>query len=85
MRGRDPLFDGRSTPPVPDALRNRIRSEIASALKSDGDPASSAWSLLWALVVLLSLAAHLTLDLWHRGEVRPSGEPLSILLRGGEE
>lgn len=85
MSAREPLFDGLAAPPAPADLRQRIRTAIASAPAADASDRVSLYRLLWAAVVLLSLAAHLALDLGN-GALAPTAEQLpSFISRGGLE
>lgn len=82
MSPRDHLFDGRAVPAAPAELRRRIRAAIASAPMADESDRDSLWRLLWAAVVLLSLAAHLALDLGNRAQ-SSTGEQLDWSLSRG--
>lgn len=85
MKGRDPLFAGRSAPPAPPDLRRRIRAAIASAPRADDRSLPSAWHLLWALLVFFSLLAHLALDLSHRVDAPLFADPRGVPSEGGAE
>lgn len=85
MNPRDPLFDGHAVPPAPAELRRRIRAVIASAPTKDESDRASLWRLLWAAAVLLSIAAHLALDLGNRVGSPAAEELPSSFSSGGRE